>query len=143
MTTLTREIPLPVSSVRSFWPFHVGAIADVVVGVNLIAFSEPIARLILPQQTTILGFSCVTILQALGLFLVLFAIETMIVVRAQGNLARYRSWIVAANWATVVLATLILAVWHAAFSAVGIAAVTIVATALAVLAALQQRVLRS
>lgn len=143
MTTLTREIPLSASSGRRFWPFHVGAIADVVVGVDLIAFGDPVARLILPQQATILGFSCVTILQALGLFLVLFAIETIIVVRAQGNLARYRSWIVAANWATVVLATLILAVWHAAFSAVGIAAVTIVATALAVLAALQQRVLRS
>lgn len=143
MTTLTRQLPMSASAGRSFWPFHVGAIADVVVGLDLVAFSDPIARLILPHQPTILGFSCAAILQALGAFLILFAIETFVVVRAQGTLARFRSWIVVANWATVVVAALTLAVWHAAFSPAGVAAVSIVATALAVLAALQQRVLRS
>ena len=143
MTTLTREIPLSASAGRSLWPFHVGAIADVVVGLDLVAFSGAIAGLILPQQATILGFSSAAVLQALGLFLILFAIETVVVARAQGMLARFRSWIVVANWATVGLAALILAVWHGALSAPGIAAVAIVATAVAVLAALQQRALRS
>lgn len=143
MTTLTRDMPLSASTKRSLWPFHVGAIADVVVGLDLLAFSDPIAGLILPQRATILGFSSAAVLQALGVFLILFAIETVVVARARGRLAQFRSWIVGANWATVVLAVLVLAVWHAAFSAAGIAVVAVVAAALAVLAALQQRALRS
>lgn len=114
-----------------------------VVGLDLVAFNHPIARPILPHQPTILRFSCAAILQALGVFLILFAIETIVVVRAQVALARFRSWIVVANWASVVMAALILAIWHAAFSAAGIAAVMLTAITVAVLAALQQRALRS
>lgn len=142
MPTLTRALPRSAPRGRSLWPFHAGAIADVVVGLDLLFFSAPIAGLVLPQQAAILGYSSAAVLQALGAFLLLFAIGTMVVARAHGTLARYRSWIVVANCATVVLAALILAFWHAAFSAAGIAAVAIVAAALALLAGLQRRALQ-
>lgn len=143
MSTLTRKLSLPVSTGRSLWPFHAGAIADVGVGLDLHFFADPIASLVLPQQATILGYSSAAVLQALGAFLLVFAIGTVVVARAQGTLARYRSWIVLANAATVVLAVLILAFGHAAFSAAGIAAVAVVAAALALLAGLQRRALQS
>ena len=143
MSTLTRKLYLPVSSGRSLWPFHAGVIADVVVGLDLLVFADPIAGLVLPQQAAILGYTSAAVLQALGAFLLLFAIGTLVVARAQGTLARFRSWIVGANWATVVLAALILAFWHAAFSAAGIAALAIVAAALALLAGLQRRAFQS
>lgn len=143
MSTLTRKLSLPVSTGRSLWPFHAGAIADVVVGLDLLFFADPIAGLVLPQQAAILGYSSAAVLQALGAFLLLFAIGTVVVAHAQGTLARYRSWIVLANAATVVLAALILAFWHAVLSAAGIAAVVVVAAALALLAGLQRRALQS
>lgn len=142
MPTLTRALPRSAPRGRSLWPFHAGAIADVVVGLDLLFFSAPIAGLVLPQQAAILGYSSAAVLQALGAFLVLFAIATLVVARSQDGLARYRRWIVAANWATVMLALPVLGLWHGAFSAAGIAAVGVVAAALALLAGLQRRALQ-
>jgi hypothetical protein len=77
----------------------------------------------------------------LGVFLILFAIETVLIARSQGTLGRFRSWIVAANWITVALAVVVIALWHAAFSAIGMAAVAIIAVAVGIFSTLQQRAL--
>lgn len=141
MTTLTHELPLSRNITRKLWPFHVGAAADVLVGLDLVIFAGDIARLLMPEQVTILGFATASVMQVLGVFLILFAIDTVVIARSQGQLARFLSWIVAANWATVALAVVVLALWHAAFSAMGIAAVAIIAVAVGIFAGLQQRAL--
>jgi len=90
-------------------------------------------------QATILGFTTASVMRFLGIVLILFAIETALIARSQGALGRFRSWIVAANWVTVALAVVVIALWHAAFSAIGMAAAAIVAVAVGIFAALQQR----
>jgi hypothetical protein len=123
------------------WPFYVGAAADTVVGIALTAFSAEAAGLLLPEQAAILGLATASVIRFLGLFLILFALETVIVARATGTAARFRSWIVAANWATVALALLVLVLWHSALSTLGIAAVAAVAVSVGAFAALQHRAL--
>lgn len=141
MTTLTHELPLSRNITRKLWPFHVGALADTLVGLDLVIFAGDIARLLVPEQATILGFATTSVMRFLGVFLILFAIDTVVLARSQGRLARFLSWIVAANWATVTLAVVVIALWHAAFSAMGIAAVAVIAVAVGIFAALQQRAL--
>lgn len=122
MTTLTHELPLSRNITRKLWPFHVGAFADTLVGLDLVIFAGDIARLLMPEQGTILGFATASVMRFLGAFLILFAIGTVLIARSQGRLARFLCWIVAANWTTVALAVVVIALWHAAFSAMGIAA---------------------
>ncbi|MEX0959495.1 MAG: hypothetical protein WDZ63_09430 [Burkholderiales bacterium] len=126
---------------RGLWPFHLGAFADVVVGLDLVLFADHIARLAMPHQATILGFEPESVMRGLGVFLILFAIETVVVARSSGALARFRAWVVAANWATVALAAIVIAFWHGAFSAIGIAGIAAIGLALAVLSTFQQRAL--
>ncbi|MBX9964226.1 MAG: hypothetical protein K2Y35_14295 [Burkholderiales bacterium] len=120
-------------------PFYVGAFADTVVGVGLVAFAKTIAPLILPDHPAILGIAVSSVLRFLGLFLLVFALDTVMVARSNGVLGRFRSWIVAANWATVALAVLVLGLWHGALSLLGIAMVAAIALAVGVFASLQQR----
>ena len=56
-------------------------------------------------------------------------------------LARFRSRIVAANWATVALAAGLIVSANAAFSAIGLAAVAVIGAFVAAITALQQRAL--
>jgi hypothetical protein len=141
MSAITHSASVPRPAGRDQWPFHLGAFADVVVGIDLVLFADHIARLGMPHQATILGFDTASVMRGLGVFLILFAIETVVVARSTGALARFRAWIVAANWATVALAAIVIAFWHGAFSAIGIAAVAAIGLALAVLSMLQQRAL--
>lgn len=126
---------------RRLWPFYVGAAADTVVGLDLLIFAPDVARLLLPGQATLFGFASESVMRFLGAFLILFAAETVLAARSRGGLARFRSWIVAANWATVVLAIVVLALWHSLFSAIGILAMSVVGAAVGVLAYLQGRTL--
>ena len=121
------------------WPFYFGAAADIAVGAALLLFSGPIALLMMPDQPAILGFAPASILKFLGVFLIAFAIETIIVARPGGRFARFRAWIVAANWATVALAGVVLVFWHAMFSALGVSLVAAIAVALTVVAYLQRQ----
>lgn len=141
MSALTHDLPLSRSTGLRMWAFHAGAAADVVVGLALTFFAGDAARLLLPEQPVILGLATASVMRFLGVFLILFALETVIVARSTGSMARFRSWIVAANWATVALALVVIAVWHAAFSAIGIAAVAVVAVSVGTFAALQRRAL--
>lgn len=129
------------NSARSLWPFHVGAAADVAVGVGLLALAPQIGALILPAHSEVAGLAVTGILRALGLFLVLFALETVVVARASGMLARFRSWVVAANWATVGIVVILLAAAGSAFSAIGLAAVAVVGLFVAGITVLQQKAL--
>lgn len=139
MTAFTHEISLSRTNGRKQWPFHVGAVADVLVGLDLVFFADYVAQLTMPEQATILGFATASVIRFLGVFLILFAIDTVLIARSQGTLGRFRSWIVAANWATVAMAVVVIVLWHAAFSAIGIAAVAGIGVAVAVLAFLQHR----
>jgi hypothetical protein len=141
MSTLAHELSDARAAGRGLWPFYVGAAADVVVGLGLAVFAGEAAALLMPQQDAIGGFAAASVMRFLGVFLLLFALETVIVARASGAMARFRSWIVAANWATVAAALVVLVAWHAAFSPLGIAAVAFVGMAVGTFAALQQRAL--
>ncbi len=125
---------------RPLWAFHVGAAADAVVGLALAAAAPRVAGLILPAHSEIAGLATAGILRCLGIFLVLFAIETVAVARAQG-LARFRSWVVVANWATVALAVGLLATVASAFSMIGLAAVAVIGLFVAGITFLQQKAL--
>lgn len=127
------------ASTRSMWPFHVGAAADVGVGVGLLALAPQIASLILPAHSEVAGLAIAAILRGLGLFLILFALETVVVARAQGTLSKFRSWVVAANWATVALVVVLLIAAGSAFSAIGVAAVAVVGVLVAGITVLQQK----
>jgi hypothetical protein len=133
MTTSNRE------SSRSMWPFHAGAAADVAVGAGLLALAPQIASLILPAHPEVAGLATAAILRGLGLFLILFALETVVVAKARGMLSKFRSWVVAANWATVALVVVVLVATGSAFSATGIAAVAVVGVVVAGITVLQQR----
>ena len=139
MSTLTHQLPL--SRNAGLWPFYVGAVADVAVGLALSLFAADIAHLLMPDQVTILGFATASVMRFLGVFLLLFALETVVVAWSQGAMATFRSWVVAANWATVAAAIVVLALWHSAFSAIGIVAVAVVGVAVGTFAALQRRAL--
>ena len=141
MSTLTHEMSLSRSAGRKLWPFHVGAAADVVVGVGLVVFSGTIASLIMPAHEEVAGIATATILRGIGVFLILFATQTAIVARPHAALARFRSWIVAANWATVALAAGLIVAANAAFSAIGLAAVAVIGVFVAAITAFQQRAL--
>ena len=65
MSTLTHEMSLSRSAGRKLWPFHVGAAADVVVGVGLVVFSGTIASLIMPAHEEVAGIATATILRAI------------------------------------------------------------------------------
>ena len=133
MTTANRE------SSRSMWAFHAGAAADVAVGMGLLAVASQIAPLILPTHPEVAGLATAAILRGLGLFLILFALETVVVAKARGMLSKFRSWVVAANWATVALVVVLLLAAGSAFSAIGIAAVAVVGVFVAGITLLQQK----
>lgn len=139
MSHATSQTPVSRGFDRTPLPFYVGALADTGVGVGLVSFAEAIAPMILPDHATILGLSVSSVLRFLGLFLLVFALDTVVVARSSGALGRFRSWIVAANWATVAAAVLVLGLWHGSLSLLGIAAVTAIALAVGVFASLQQR----
>jgi hypothetical protein len=140
MTAFSSETSLYRPAGSALWPFHVGATADVVVGAGLAVFASPAALLIMPGHAEVLGIPASAILRGLGTFLVLFALETVLVAR-EGVLSRYRSWVVAANWATVALAVALLAAANFAFSAIGLAAIAMIGVFVAAITLLQQRVL--
>jgi hypothetical protein len=139
MSTSTSQTSVALTFDRKPLPFYVGALADTVVGAGLVAFAEALAPMILPDHATILGIAVSSVLRFLGLFLLVFALDTVVVARSSGALGRFRSWIVAANWATVASAVLVLGLWHGSLSLLGIAAVTAIALAVGVFASLQQR----
>ena len=139
MSALAHEISRRHPDPRNPMAFHIGAAADVLVGMGLTVFAGDVASLLLPQHAEILGIAAASVMRFLGLFLILFAIETVVVARSQGALGRFRSWIVGANWATVALAIVVIAAWHAALSMLGIAAVAAIAVAVGLFAFLQGR----
>lgn len=141
MHGFAHESSLSRNAGRALWPFHAGAAADVAVGAGLVAFASPVANLIMPAHAEVLGISSAAILLGLGIFLILFALETVMVARATGVLAGFRSWIVGANWATVALVLLLLAAANSAFSGIGIAAVAGIGVFVATITVLQQRAL--
>lgn len=126
---------------RPLWAFHVGAAADAAVGAGLLAFAPQAAALILPGHGEIAGLAVASILRGLGIFLLLFALETVVVVRANGTLAGFRSWIVRANWATVALVAVLLGLAGGAFSAIGLVALAFVGLFVAGITCLQQKAL--
>ena len=126
---------------RTLWAFHVGAAADAAVGAGLLALAPEIATLVLPAHAEVAGLAVSGILRGLGLFLVLFALETVVVARATGMLARFRSWVVGANWATVAIVAALIATAGSAFSVIGLAAVAFVGVFVAGITLLQQKAL--
>ncbi len=140
MNAFANQASLSRTAARSPWPFHVGATADVVVGAGLAVFASPAALLIMPDHAAVLGISAAAILRGLGIFLILFAIETVLVAR-EVTLSRFRAWIVAANWATVALVLVLLAAANFAFSAIGLAAIAMIGMFVAAITVLQQRAL--
>ncbi|MCC7548956.1 MAG: hypothetical protein IT532_14440 [Burkholderiales bacterium] len=138
MTTLTQSVPVSGTS-RSSLPFHLGAGADVLVGLELALFGPDVARLTMPALDTLLGADPGSVLRVLGLALIVFAIDTVLVARSHGRLGRLRAWIANANLATAALGALLLLAAHAALSPIGIAAVAAICVALAVIGAWQRR----
>ena len=66
--------------------------------------------------------------------------ETILVAR-EGAPSRFRSWVVAANWATVALVLVLLVAANFAFSAIGLAAIAMIGVFVAAITLLQQRAL--
>jgi len=139
MHASSSQATTPRSFDRKSLPFYAGALADTAVGVGLIAFADSLAPMLMPEQATILGIAVSSVLRFLGVFLLVFAFDTVLVARSKGTLSRFRSWIVGANWATVALAVAVIAAWHALFSPIGVAAVAVVAVAVATFATLQHK----
>lgn len=140
MSTLTQSLPTSTGNARSLAPFYLGAAADVVVGLALTLFGPALAQLLMPAHEQVLGMPAGVLLRVLGIALIVFAIDTVIVARSRGTLARFRSWIIKSNFATAAFAMVLLLAAHSAFSAFGIAAIVIIAVALAGIALWQHKV---
>jgi len=138
MTTLTQPVTAS-SAARPALPFHLGAAADLLVGLDLALFGPDVARLAMPAVEKLLGADPGTVLRVLGVALIVFAIDTVLIARSQGRLARLRGWIANANLASAALGAVVLLTAHAALSSIGFAAVAAISVALAVLGIWQRR----
>jgi len=130
MSTLIQSIPSSTTAMRPLAPFHLGAAADIVVGLALALFGPDVAQRMLPTLQSLLGTEPGTVLRVLGIALIVFAVDTIVIARARGRLARLRPWIAKANLASAVLAGVLLLLAYPAFSPIGIAAVAAIAVAL-------------
>lgn len=125
---------------RTLWPFHLGALADCIAGLGLIAFSKAIAATLLPAHEQLLGFATPSVLQFIGVILILFALETLLVARTSGPLKRFRPAIIAINWATALAALALAVLAFSALPGITVAVLVSMGLALAALATLQRRV---
>lgn len=140
MSTLTQPLPTSTANARRLAPFYIGAAADILIGLELALFGPAIAQLLMPAHEQVLGMPAGTLLRVLGVALIVFAIDTIIVARSRGKLAQFRSWIVKSNFATAAFAVMLLLAAHSAFSTFGIAAIAVIAVALAGIAWWQHKV---
>ena len=70
----------------------------------------------IPAVERLLGTDPGMALRALGVVLIVFAIDTLLVARSKGRLGRLRIWIANANLASAALGALLLVTAHAALS---------------------------
>lgn len=138
MTTLTQSLPAT-HAARSPLPYYLGAAADAVVGLELALFGPQVARLAMPTLDTLFGADPGVVLRIVGVALLVFALDTMLIARSPGRLGRLRPWIARANLATAALGAIALLTAHAAFSPIGIAAVALMSAALLLIGWWQQR----
>ena len=139
MSTLTQSIPSSATAARSLAPFYLGAAADIVVGLELALFGPNVAQFLMPTLESLLGAEPGTVLRVLGAALIVFAVDTILIARAQGRLVRLRPWIAKANLVSAALAALLLLAAYPAFSSVGIAAIAAIAVALAAIGVWQHK----
>ena len=138
MTALTHSLPAAPAT-RSPLPYYLGAAADVLVGLELALFGPQVAQIAIPALDSLLGAEPGVVLRVLGVVLLVFALDTVLVARSAGRLGRLRSWIARANLASAALGILLLLTAHAALSPIGIAALAIISVALLVVGLWQQR----
>jgi len=137
MTALTQSLPAA-NATRSPLPYYLGAAADFIVGLELALFGPQVARLAMPALDTLLGAEPGAVLRIVGVALLVFALDTVLIARSQGRLGRLRPWIARANLATAALGVIALLVAHAALSPIGIAAVALMSVALLLIGWWQQ-----
>ncbi len=138
MTVLTHSLPAA-HATRSPLPYYLGAAADVLVGLELALFGPQVAQIAMPALDSLLGAEPGVALRVLGVVLLVFAIDTVLIARSAGRLGRLRSWIARANLASAALGALVLLTAHAALSSLGVAALAIISVALLVVGLWQQR----
>jgi hypothetical protein len=138
MSTLTQSIPSSAAAARTLAPFYLGAAADIVVGLELALFGPDVAQIMMPSLGSLLGADPGTVMRVLGVVLLVFAVDTILIARSKGRLARLRPWIARANLGSAALAGLLLAAYPA-FSTVGVAAVAVIAVALGVIGLWQHK----
>ncbi|HEY8553304.1 MAG TPA: hypothetical protein VIL43_02050 [Burkholderiales bacterium] len=125
---------------RSLRPFYVGAAIDLVLGLDLLLFGPALAAWLVPAQAEVLGVASGTLLRALGVLLIVFALETVWLARAP-NLRRYLSLAIAANWAWVAVSALAIVAGYSVLSTAGVVAAAATALVAAELAIFQRRAL--
>jgi len=124
-------------------PFHLGAGLDLVLGLDLALFGDRVADLLLPGRAEIFGITAGTFMQALGIVLLLFAAETIVLARAKGGLRRFLPAIPILNGSWVAISLVVVTLWHDALSGAGIGIVLLVALLVGALAAAQGHSLRA
>lgn len=123
-------------------PFYIGAAFDILLGLDLVVAGGWIAAQAAPAHPEVFGIATATVLQILGVVLMIYGADTALAARSRGLLRKLLPVIVGANWAWVVLSAAFLLVDGQALSGAGIALVVIVAAITGVLAWSQQRALR-
>lgn len=122
--------------------FYAGAAIDLVLGLELMLFGGWFAALMLPDTPQILGLSTALLLRLAGGVLLLFAVDTFIVARSQGRLARFRPAVMAANWVGAALCLGLALLAAPVLSTVGVTLLVGLALIGAVVAMTQKRALR-
>lgn len=141
--TANSNLTVPARDTRnSPTSFYLAAGFDALLGFDLIVFSGPIAAAALPETPALFGLETATILQILGILLVVFAAETVFLARTKSRFARLLPAIVWCEWAWVAASVAIGIVAFAAFSTVALVVIAIVAFATAELALFQHKWLR-
>ncbi len=93
----------------------------------------------MPTLDTLFGADPGVVLRIVGVALLVFALDTVLIARSPGRLGRLRPWIARANLATAALGAIALLTTHAALSPIGIAAVALMSVALLLIGRWQQR----
>lgn len=143
MTTATVTADRIAASTPAAWPFYLGAAVDIVLGFDLLVFTDWIAGTILPGGTAIAGIALPAVLRGIGVVLLVIGLETAVMAR---NPVRWRQglWVIAGLnvvAAASAIADLLFAV--AMLSAAGIPVMVAVAAGCLGLTALQVRALRA
>lgn len=130
----------------AFWrfpvPFYIAAAIDALLGFDFIIAGNWIAAQAAPATPAVLGIATSTVVQILGLVLIVFAAETVLAARSSGLMRRLLPLIVGTNWAFVPLCVAFVVFAGSALSTAAIALLLIIAAVTGVLAHAQQRSLR-